>query len=120
MPDEVGETGLLFCSRVGPRMIGFARVARKADRTEISRPGRCSASNRREQARAFVRSCLLVDWSDLQIRVQIAYRANLLEKGSDVKNCRLGLPATNDLYSDRHSFLACAEPHRNGGQAGNI
>jgi hypothetical protein len=30
-----------------------------------------------------------------------------------VENCGLGLPATDDLYADRHSFLARAKPHGN-------
>ena len=30
-----------------------------------------------------------------------------------MENCGLGLPATDDLYADRHSFLARAKPHGN-------
>ena len=88
--------------RITSEKATFRAYGRRASRSDSSAP-----------------ACSFFTLGDSEIWVQIAYGAYLLQKGRDVKNRGLGLPATNDLHADRHSFIARAEPHGNARQAGN-
>src|ERR1700733_4175647 len=78
---------------------------------------RCARMNVWRGSSAFV--LLPHDWRGLEIRVSIAYGAYLLQKRRNVENRGLVLPATYDLYADRHPIMTRAEPHGNTWQAGH-
>jgi hypothetical protein len=49
----------------------------------------------------------------LESRLQIVYRARLLNKSRDVEARRFRLPVANYLYAYSHSLLSRSEPHGN-------